>query len=295
MSTSRGKEPADAIDLALAHGREVAHRAVQARRAARRGTRRGPSPGLLVAEGDSWFDYPLHDVLERLENRHGWRVLSAAHKGDTVEAMAYDPLQAERLAGLFEQLALERKKPRAILISGGGNDVVGDEFAVLLNHKASRLPTLNDRVVAGILEDRIEFALVSVISAATELARRYLERTVPVLVHGYDYPVPDGRGFLGGFWFLPGPWIEPGFRRKGYADAEERLAVLRDLMDRHNRRLAALPGRPGLEHVVYLDLRGTLPTDAKRYRQWWDNELHPTPKGFERIAGRFDRALRALP
>src|SRR6185295_6135128 len=28
--------------------------------------------GVLVAEGDSWFDYPLHDVLKDLEDDHAY-------------------------------------------------------------------------------------------------------------------------------------------------------------------------------------------------------------------------------
>lgn len=30
------------------------------------------SAGMLIAEGDSWFDYPLHDVLSDLEDFHGF-------------------------------------------------------------------------------------------------------------------------------------------------------------------------------------------------------------------------------
>ena len=78
---------------------------------------------------------------------------------------------------------------------------------------------------------------------------------IPVLLHGYDYPVPDGRGYMGGFWALPGPWLEPAFRRKGYADMTERVRVMAGLIDRFNDMIAGLPGQPGLEHVTYLDLR----------------------------------------
>src|SRR5688500_17382096 len=45
--------------------------------------------GVLVAEGDSWFDYPWHDVLRILEDHHGYDVESVAHKGDSIESMAY--------------------------------------------------------------------------------------------------------------------------------------------------------------------------------------------------------------
>jgi hypothetical protein len=47
------------------------------------------SAGTLLAEGDSWFDYPLHDVLRLLEDDFGYDVESVAHKGDRVEEMAY--------------------------------------------------------------------------------------------------------------------------------------------------------------------------------------------------------------
>src|SRR5262245_50820329 len=40
------------------------------------------SSGVLIAEGDSWFDYPIHDVLRILEDDHLFDVESVAHKGD---------------------------------------------------------------------------------------------------------------------------------------------------------------------------------------------------------------------
>ena len=39
------------------------------------------SRGTLMAEGDSWFDYPWKDVLSCLEDEHGYDVESVAHKG----------------------------------------------------------------------------------------------------------------------------------------------------------------------------------------------------------------------
>src|SRR5688572_3559393 len=48
-----------------------------------------PATGILVAEGDSWFDYPFNDVLSMLEDEHGFDIESVSHKGDTVEDMAY--------------------------------------------------------------------------------------------------------------------------------------------------------------------------------------------------------------
>jgi hypothetical protein len=113
---------------------------------------------------------------------------------------------------------------------------------------------------------------------------------LPILVHGYDYAVPDGRGFAGGWGPFPGPWLEPGFREKGYGDPAVRLAIVEQLIDRFNAVLIELPSVPGLEHVRHVELRGTLPRDAT-YESWWANELHPTQAGFEAVADRFASRL----
>lgn len=251
------------------------------------------SAGVVIAEGDSWFDYPLHDVLRMLEDDHGFDVESVAHKGDCVEDMAHAPGQFEELARRLEKLLRDGKVPRAILISGGGNDIAGDELAILLNHAASSLPAINEDIVRGVIDVRLHAAYATLISGITELARSYLGRPIPIITHGYDYPVPDGRGFLGGWWLLPGPWLEPAFRRKGHMDRTENTALVGGLIDRFNVMLRSLSDHPQFAHVHYLDLRGTLRTDGQ-YRKDWGNELHPTAHGFELVTSKFADRIRAL-
>jgi hypothetical protein len=133
--------------------------AIAARRRPRAMSKRpAGANGVLVAEGDSWFDYPWYDVLSMLERAHNFRIESVAHKGDTVEEMAYDAAQLTSLTRMMEHLQQDGRVPRAVLISGGGNDIAGDEFAVLLNHANSGLPALNARVVDGIVNERLRFA-----------------------------------------------------------------------------------------------------------------------------------------
>jgi hypothetical protein len=244
------------------------------------------SAGVLVAEGDSWFDYPFHDVLSDLEDNYGYDVESVAHKGDTVEEMAFSGGQLDDFARRVEKVMRSGRTPRAILLSGGGNDVAGDEFGVLLNHAASSLAGLNESIVAGVIDERVRDAYVTILSAVTAISHGQAGGTIPIVVHGYDYPVPDGRGFLGGWGPLPGPWLEPGFRRKGYADMAPRMRIVVALIDRFNRMLSGLAGRPPFSHVRYLDLRGTLST-GRNYKDWWANELHPTRRGFEAVTAKF--------
>jgi hypothetical protein len=174
--------------------------------------------GVLIAEGDSWFDYPMQDVLRLLEDDYLYDVESVAHKGDCVEDMAHAEGQFEEFARRLEKLLRDSKVPKAILLSGGGNDIAGDEFALLLNHAASTLPPLNEDIVRGVIDVRLKEAYASIISGLTTITKSFLGNTIPIVTHGYDYPVPDGRGFLGGWWRLPGPWLQPGFRRKGHSD-----------------------------------------------------------------------------
>ena len=255
----------------------------------------GPATaGILVAEGDSWFDYPLNDILRLLEDHHGYDVESVAHKGDRVEEMAYGLGQLEEFTRRIEKLLRRNIIPRAVLLSGGGNDVAGTEFGMLINHARSPVAGLNLHVISGVIDERIQFAYVTILSAITRLCEQRLNRHIPILVHGYDYPVPDGRGFLGGWSFLPGPWLEPGFREKGYEEINVRVELVGQLIDRFNAMLQGIIGLPDFSHVKYIDLRNTL-SSGKNYKKDWANELHPTAAGFKRVTNRFAAELAALP
>lgn len=251
------------------------------------------SSGILVAEGDSWFDYPWTDVLRLLEDDHGYDVESVAHKGDRVEEMAYSGGQLEEFSRRLEKLLRNNKVPKAILLSGGGNDVAGPEFGMLLNHAASAIAGLNESVVSGVIDQRVRVAYITIVSAITRICEQWLQRPLPILIHGYDYPVPDGRGFLGGWWLLPGPWLEPGFREKGFKKVEERKVLAKQLIDRFNTMLSGLAALPQFGHVTYVNLRNTL-SSGSNYKQFWDNELHPTVKGFGLVTDRFTQVLDGL-
>jgi lysophospholipase L1-like esterase len=249
--------------------------------------------GVLVAEGDSWFDYPFADVLSELEDCHGWDVQHVAHRGDPVESMAYDGGQLTDLVRTIERVVRNGQQPHAILISGGGNDVAGPQFATFLHHRDAPLNGLDEAMVAAIVDQRVRSAYITIVAAVTSACESMLGARIPILLHGYDYPVPDGRGFWGGFGPLPGPWLAPGFEAKGYEDLRERMAIAAALIDRFNAMLEGLVALPGFEHLRLVPLRGTLSTvlanDA--YRDWWDNEMHPTGDGFRAVAQRFDDLL----
>ena len=250
----------------------------------------GETRGILVAEGDSWFSLPGSDVLDELEDL-GYDVESVAHPGDTVESMAYSEGQVKKLARVLNRIAARKVKPRAILLSGGGNDIAGDALAFLLNHRLSELGTLNEEMVKGLIDDRLFAAYVRLTAVIDQLNTSLFGRPVPIVVHGYDYAVPDGRGFLGGWWFLPGPWLKPAFNRRGYEVLSENRKTIRNLIDRFNCSLAQLANEKS--SVRYVDLCGTLRDVSPYHRQDWGDELHPREQGFELIAKKIAVAVDA--
>lgn len=117
-----------------------------------------------------------------------------------------------------------------------------------------------------------------------------------MLVHGYDYPVLDGRDLWSGIGPRPGPWLKPSFVKRGYRDLAANTATMEILMDRFNAMLATLSSEAGLAHVHYVNLRHTLDNTlaGNVYKELWDDELHPEPEGFERVADKFELVLRGL-
>jgi hypothetical protein len=260
----------------------------------------GPFQGYLLAEGDSWFDYPVYeDVVEALENDYGYKVKSIAHHGETVTNMAYDPSQLRRLNELFRDMKDANRKPRAIILSGGGNDVV-DALAVILNHRGSGLDPVNASVEAGVLDEQLPLALGHLIGTVQSLSQQHFGEVRPILIHGYAPPVPDGRGYaLLGLGFS-GPWIKPAFAHRGWVTQDpqpesELLAnaqAVAGLINAFNTRVLPAVAAAAGPDVTYVDVRGALRSDLPSYRQDWRDEMHATSRGFKAVAARLDAAIR---
>ncbi|HET6934865.1 MAG TPA: hypothetical protein VFI72_08500 [Candidatus Angelobacter sp.] len=251
--------------------------------------------GFIVAAGDSWFDYPLHDVLKLLEDEHGYNAESAAHRGASIESMAYQNGQLDKFARCIEKVKAHGAVPKAVLLSGGGDDIAGNEFGMLLNNATSPIAGWNDEIVDGVLNNRILTAYKTMIGAINTLCQSEFQTVFPILAHGYDYPVPDGRGFLGG-WPFPGPWLEPGFREKLFSNLATNVGLMHTVIDRFNQMLQNLTHDAAFSNVHYIDVRNTLSTDLTNdaYQDWWANELHPTKKGFEAVTDKFVAVLKTL-
>jgi len=261
-----------------------------------------PKRFIGVAEGASWLDYlPAYfdldfcngDLLGELNHHPDLHVFKLARAGDTLEDIAYGPRgSGENLKSLVD--AIRRFDARFILLSAGGNDIAGPELERLLHplHEAPdpKMPVIEameDWMLGRQFADRFHHILDAVRRASSE---------VVVFIHGYDYPVPDGRGVLQlpfGFRFA-GPWLKPAFDNKGIRDTDTRQRVVRRLIDRLNTTLAGIARDRSDGRVHHIDLRGTLTAKRPGHRRDWADELHPTGRGWSRIAGKMAEVIVSL-
>lgn len=245
-----------------------------------------PTPLNLLAQGDSWFDYPLpplshSDVIAHLKSApQSPSILSLAHHGEAAE----DMLGVQKLHRLIEQLDTGPEDPPydAVLFSGGGNDLAGDQFRIWLADSAS----VGGNPANGLRQARVN-GILAVVQAAYEdliAARDKISlkqgRPIPIFAHSYDFAVPTGVGVCGA-----GPWLKPGLDDRGWTGAAG-AAIVKSLLQQFAQMLDGLQASSVDFHHVR--------TQGMLSANQWDNELHPTPGGFSAIAAAFVFELRKV-
>lgn len=232
----------------------------------RKKIRKGFKGERIVEEGDSWFQYPflLEDVVDNFMDQKDFAVRSLAAAGDLVENMAR---RKEYRAALLETRA------RVMLLSGGGNDLLGDgrlERLLLPYKKGKPAKDLVDQTRLSVTIDRI---LVHYRSILTDVGKRFPD--VTIFGHGYDIPYPKKDG----------PYFGKPFAKAGIP-LDVGREVIKLISVEFANRLNQLENR--FSHFRFVDLVGTVGTDD---RSWYD-ELHPRNEGFERAAKKMIGAVR---
>jgi hypothetical protein len=258
-----------------------------------RGARGGPrplgraKPALrILAEGDSWFDFPFGgepfrkgDVIERLRGLIPYPILNLAVRGDEVRSM----LGVKQRRRLREQLDNTERDFNVLLFSGGGNDIVGETFRLWLRDRSSvggdATRAINDAAFGSMLQV-VRAAYEDLIALRDEVVRRTPGRELTIFLHGYDWAIPTGEGVCGF-----GPWLKPSLTDRGWSNRAEAVVIVKDALIRFADCLADVAARNA--GVVLVSTQGTLGPDD------WNDELHPNSKGFPKIARKFQRALKA--
>ncbi|MBI3874774.1 MAG: hypothetical protein HY300_02160 [Verrucomicrobia bacterium] len=259
----------------------------------------------LLAQGDSWFDYPPgRDIIDCLHSNHGHSITNIAVAGSTLNDEAYGPVPREmfglpfgpkqsddpdRITELVHRI--QEEKHEALLLSAGGNDIAGDEFFSFVNNARSGLPNVNQEVLDGVVNGTFKNAYEYLITTALAAAKN-AGITMPIFTHGYDYPWPDGRGVISFLGWKVGPWFDDTFKHKNYpndnvSDLQARHDIVAKFIDSLNAMLEGL-ARKYSGQVFHVDLTGTLQASDD-----WANELHPGRDGFSALADKIDAVLQA--
>ena len=242
----------------------------------------GAPPLRILAEGDSWFDYPVllaGGLIPRLEDRIGVPILNLAQAGDEVRFML-GVKQRERLEKLVGEAAQQGEPWDALLFSGGGNDIVDNPMCLWIrDYDASQTPAWHLDAA------RFQAALDIVRAGYEDLIklRGRLSKETTIFLHAYDFAIPDGRGVC-----HLGPWMRPTFKYRKFPSKVEGARVVKVMLQLFEGMLKSL----ALQHpnVVFIPGQGTL--DA--HPDWWHNELHPNGKGFDLFVENFRNALKSV-
>ena len=245
----------------------------------------------IVAEGDSWFAYPLRkDIIDYLI-RKGYAIDKYAKAGDTLENMVYgteikrrgNKVWNEGAISLQKTLnSIRKHKPKIVLFSAGGNDIVGSEILGYLNHNVSNpYDLLNKDIFQARLKEMktaIEFFIKSV---------RTTHVDCNILMDGYDYAKVNGKGYNFIFRNIRGPWLLPSFGMKGITQKEDHEEIIKYLVDEFNEMLIDLAAQ--YERFHHIDLRGKFPNDSQ-----WDNEIHLKNSGYREIANIYHQKITEI-
>ncbi len=255
--------------------------------------------GILVAEGDSWFDFKIGlgqkwDIVGELR-KLGYQVESVADRGHTLESMAYSGEQIEELGDLLEEIYERGEKPKAVLLSAGGNDIADWGLMAMMNHhKRPGADILDCGTLEQIVDGRLCEAYKHLLKKISEKCKQIFDKSndIPIIIHGYANPVPNGAKY----WGSGRGWLKPTFRAMGHRGLEENTDAMEDLIGRFNSMLQKIVDDSKFTHVTYVDLRECLGNslDKDEFERHWIDELHPTKKGFKKIAKTLDEKIRNL-
>lgn len=218
----------------------------------------------IVSEGDSWFQYPfiLKDVIDHLFDDYAIFSLGAA--GDLVS----DMLHQDEIAD-----AVRSHKPDLLMISGGGNDLLGDGRMKQAVH-----PYKKGRLAKDYPNTNFTQSLKDVIDVYRTIFSGLLAEfpNLKIVCHGYDYALPDN-----------GKWLGRPMASLGIEDPKLQAKIVAVMIDRFNQALISLAQEfPGTVHRV--NCVGSVSS-----KQWKD-ELHPNGDGYSRVADEFRSVITQI-
>lgn len=250
----------------------------------------------ILAEGDSWFTIgaiPSSNLLYELRLKQRTVVLNLGYPGDTIA----------NISQLSANTELSRRLTHpnwasdwnAILLSGGGNDLIDRAADIIRSSPAGSGKKAADYVDAGQLaafKQDVQAGYRRIVALRDSGASP--NKGKPIIVHTYDYATP--RPAPATFLIVPitKPWMHRVFEDH-QVPKSLRIKITDRLLDALAEALLELETELPAFHVV--DTRNALlraDIDAKGNSGDWLNEIHPNGDGYRKIADRLAAKLDKL-
>jgi lysophospholipase L1-like esterase len=272
-------------------------------------------PIRFLAQGDSWFSvgamppWSTSNILQEIVLGFAASAINCAYPGRRLAHM----VEWQRDTGFSKLLAGKFAfKWDGILLSGGGNDLisaasvlpyhpdgapVGPESRLLLK-QSEWGPSAQG--AARYISDQGWATFAAHLPAQFEgvIAQRDtdINRNVPLFCHTYDYMLP--RNAPASARLRMGPWLYPAFVAYQIPPADW-LATVIELLKRLASLLRSVVDdlNAGHDRRIYLiDSRDTLVVaepGTKKVSNDWENEIHPTPGGYRKLAAHWRPVIEA--
>lgn len=247
---------------------------------------------VMLAEGDSWFEYPFaDDIVMHLSRRY--KIYPLARAGDTLAAVE----------GANDiDTALSEVTPDFVLLSAGGNDIVDRLSQYVHRFSLARRRTGKAYVKWTEFGNDVDFLA----QRLERVCRKLVDKGIDVIVSGYDYPNPRVPQTQGAQWI--GPVLSTDCN---IHDIPLWHWITQAMIDEYDRRLrvfaeafnaatqAAAPSATTKGEFVFVSqidavYGGTYDPRIGGPHASWTDEMHPTSAGFGRAADRVAAAIDGL-
>ncbi len=221
----------------------------------------------VVAEGDSWFQYPLilKDTIDQLIDLDNFQyaILGLSEAGDLLSNIVREDEISE---------AIEEQDPDVFLISAGGNDMVGNGRLATMVHAFDE-----DREAINYPHEKFTEFLDGLEHLYRKLFNRILSNKphLKIIFHGYDNVIPQN-----------GSWLGKPLAKQKITNKTLQHKILIEIIKQLNDRLKEIAkDYPG--SVYHVDCRDSVGTKSK-----WHDELHPKNEGYFNVAKLFDETIK---
>ena len=233
---------------------------------------------------------PYENLLLELDLPERAVIVNIAEPGDEIVRMA-SPSRVK----VFTRLVVKKAtayKWNAILLSGGGNDLI-DRADAILRRGSTVEECINQAELGRCMRD-----IAGAYRTLAEIRddQRSENAGVPMIAHTYDYPTPRNAPALFFGSKVRGPWL---FTALSDRQIEESLwvAVADRLMDTLAETILGLAAGPKrIAQFKVVETRATLdraqPGATKKSGDW-RNEIHPWKGGYTKLAAKLASAISA--